>query len=191
LIFALISKVKIRMQSSKPEISISVAPSMHSIPPSYRSVTPPPYQERVERPLSTVQEREPLLDLSNKWDRLRLFVTVITVITIYTSVNLHLVSNRDRCERNTINQPVVATVVGNVDKMVYEFDNINCTLSLYGNNFAPINTKMTIFRNEVGECDLFSHNGKCNADIILFNLLYSLVGIGATLGCCLACTKSR
>lgn len=106
---------------------------------------------------------------------------VCAMVAVEVPTNLELWGIREDCRLHRIDTFVLATVVNNTDGVVtYALpDGMWCAMAPPGGSALPVGTKAWIYRSASGQCGLEQDATNCNEWLVLFNMLFGLLGGGA------------
>lgn len=159
------------------EITIN-EPITENVRPTNTNVSDTPQESQSQLEQTQIQK---IIEPSGCHAAIALFASFAAVVLTYVFVNMALYKPYRQCRDAVINDLTRGTVVSITPEYIeYDIGMPNtCKILNRGQN-TNINSSYMIYRSNIGTCAQDSESSKCDDDIVLFDLLYTLFGMAFT-----------
>lgn len=103
-------------------------------------------------------------------------IGISVVAVIYTTVNIELYEKYKTCQNDIIETAVIGKIINTTPTYItYSIGGSNTCDIINKGQYASVGAEYIICRSNSGHCAQECENNKCTAELILFNLLFTLL----------------
>jgi hypothetical protein len=97
---------------------------------------------------------------------------------VYYFINVELYKRHRNCRDDLINDEVMAMVVSQSEEgyVTYRFNGVDCEIPNRG-QVSEIGKKYLIYKSNNNECSLEKNEDKCSGELIIYNFLFTIIGM--------------